>query len=74
MTYSKEEYQRSKVGYTRRMNTWIERNRDVHNANMRVVMKKHYENNKEKISEYKRIHYQWKKEVNRLMNMYTVYE
>ena len=74
MTYSKEEYQRNKEGYIRRKITWIERNREVHNANMRVVMKKHYDNNKEKISEYKRIHYQWKKEVTRLMNMYTVYE
>lgn len=74
MTYSKEEYQRNKEGYTRRMNNWIGRNREVFNANMRVVMKRHYANNKEKVGEYKRIHYQWKKEVNRLMNMYTVYE
>ena len=74
MTYSSEEYQRNKAGYTRRMNTWIERHRDVHNATMRMVMKRHYANNKMKISEYKRTHYQWKKEVNRLMNLYTIYE
>ena len=74
MTYSKEEYQRNKEGYTRRMNTWIERHRDEHNANMRIVMKKHYLNNKEKIGEYKRNHYQWKKEVARLMNMYEVFQ
>jgi hypothetical protein len=74
MTYSKEEYQRNKVGYTRRMNTWIERHRDEHNANMRVVMKRHYENNKDKIGEYKRLRYQWKTEVSRLMSMYAVFE
>ena len=56
------------------MNTWIERNRDIHNANMRVVMKRHYGNNKEKIGEYKRLRYQWKKEVSRLMSMYAVFE
>ena len=74
MTYNKEEYQLNKPAHLRRRNMWIERNREVHNANMRVVMKKHYENNKEKIGEYKRLYYQWKKEVNRLMNLYAVFE
>lgn len=74
MTYNKEEYELNKVGHIRRQNNWIARHRDEHNANMRVVMKRHYENNKEKIGEYKRLRYLWKKEVSRLMSMYTVYE
>ena len=72
--YDKEIYQKYKATSLRCNKVWVSNNREHYNDLMKTVMKKHYINNKDKISAYKKQLYQYKKEVNRMMGMYSVYE
>lgn len=64
----------SKEANTKYCRNWRKNNREYYNGLMRNIMKSNYEKDKDKISTYKKQHYQWKKEVARVMGVYSIYE
>jgi hypothetical protein len=78
MAYSKENYERTKAARIIANNKWRAKQGDEFKDYLRGLIRtstqKHYYKNQDKISDYKKQHYQWKKEVARLMNLYSVYE
>ena len=48
---------------------WREKNREAYNKAQLKFVNKYYENNKQKVLDYKREYYIYKKEASRLMNI-----
>ena len=77
MAYSKENYERTKEARILANKKWQSKQgeefKEYVRAFTRISVQKHYLQNKDKISNYKKQQYQWKKEVARLMKLYDVF-
>ena len=77
MAYSKENYERTKEARIIANKKWQSKQGEEFKEYVRAItrtsVQKHYLQNKEKLRDYKKHHYQWKKEVAQLMNLYNVF-